>query len=164
MKRTLFRALAAATIAAAVRPAWANDPRATIADLDARLAKIGVPRVDGTDTAGDKTVPALFFGDRKINNNYDVVDGIRKAHGANATVFVRQGDEFVRVSTNVLTPEGKRGVGTVLARNAAYEAVSAGKQYCGPIDVLGRQFDACYNPIRDGSGKIIGVSYIGHKR
>jgi hypothetical protein len=164
MKRTLLRALAAATIAAAVSPAWANDPKATIADLDARLAKIGAPRVDGTDTAGDKTVPALFFGDRKINNNYDVVDGIRKAHGATATVFVKQGDEFVRVSTNVLTPEGKRGVGTVLARNAAYEAVSAGKQYCGPIDVLGTQFDACYNPIRDGSGKVIGVSYIGHKK
>jgi hypothetical protein len=164
MKRTLLRALAAATIAAAVSPAWANDPKATIADLDARLAKIGAPRVDGTDTAGDKTVPALFFGDRKINNNYDVVDGIRKAHGATATVFVKQGDEFVRVSTNVLTPEGKRGVGTSLARNAAYEAISAGKQYCGPIDVLGTQFDACYNPIRDGSGKIIGVSYVGHKK
>ena len=120
--------------------------------------------MDGTDTAGDKTVPALFFGDRKINNNYDVVDGIRKTHGATATVFVKQGDEFVRVSTNVLTPEGKRGVGTALARNAAYAAVVKGDAYCGPIDVLGTAFDACYNPIKDASGKIIGVSYIGHKK
>lgn len=149
----------------AAGPALANvDPKATIADLDARLAKIGAPRVDGTDTAGDRTVPALYFGDRKINNSYHVVDGIRKAHGATATVFVKQGDEFVRVSTNVLTQEGKRGVGTVLARNAAYEAVSAGKQYCGPIDVLGTAFDACYNPIKDAKGQIIGVTYIGHKK
>lgn len=142
----------------------AADPKATIADLDARLAKIGAPRLEGTDKAGDKEVPAIFFGQRKINNNFDVVDGIRKDHQATATVFVRTGDEFVRVSTNVLTPEGKRGIGTQLARNAAYDAVTKGQQYCGPIDVLGTAFDACYNPIKDGSGKTIGVSYIGHKK
>lgn len=148
----------------AVTGAQAYDPKATIADLDARLAKIGAAKVDGTDKVADKDVPALYFGERKINNNYDVVDAVRKAHNATATVFVKQGDEFVRVSTNVLTPEGKRGVGTQLARNAAYEAVSKGRQYCGPIDVLGTAFDACYNPIKDAGGKIIGASYIGHKK
>jgi len=147
-----------------VGSAHAADPKATIADLDARLAKIGVAKVEGTDKAGDKTVPALYFGERKINNNYDVVDGVRKAHDATATVFVKDGDEFVRVSTNVLTPEGKRGVGTQLARNKAYEAVIKGTQYCGPIDVLGTAFDACYNPIKDAGGKLVGVSYIGHKK
>ncbi|MCZ8219327.1 MAG: Cache 3/Cache 2 fusion domain-containing protein [Acidovorax sp.] len=144
--------------------AYANDPKATIAELDARLAKIGAPRVQGTDTVAGKPVPAIFFGERKINNNFDVVDSIRKSHQATATVFVKDGDEFVRVSTNVLTPEGKRGLGTQLARNAAYEAVSKGQQFCGPIDVLGTAFDACYNPIKDAGGKIIGVSYIGHKK
>lgn len=157
-------ALAAALMAGMYTAAHAADPKATIADLDARLAKIGAPKTDGEEKVADKVVPALFFGERKINNNYDVVDAVRKAHGATATVFVKSGDEFVRVSTNVLTPEGKRGVGTQLARNAAYEAVNTGKQYCGPIDVLGTAFDACYNPIRDSSGKIIGASYIGHKK
>ena len=164
MKSFSLGLVAFAAFAALSSPVLANDPKATIADLDARLAKIGTPRVDGTDTAGDKTVPALFFGERKINNNYDVVDAVRKTHGATATVFVRQGDEFVRVSTNVLTPEGKRGIGTQLARNPAFEALSAGRQFCGPIDVLGTAFDACYNPIRDGAGKVIGASYIGHKK
>jgi hypothetical protein len=144
--------------------AYANDPKATIADLDARLAKIGAPKIDGTELVAGKTVPAIFFGERKINNNYDVVDAVRRTHNATATLFVKDGDEFVRVSTNVLTPEGKRGVGTQLARNAAYAAVIAGKQYCGPIDVLGTAFDACYNPIRDAAGRIIGVSYVGHKK
>ena len=157
-------ALTAAALFASATAAQAYDPNATIADLDARLAKIGAAKVDGTDVVGDKTVPALFFGERKINNNYDVVDAIRKTHQATATVFVKSGDEFVRVSTNVLTPEGKRGVGTQLARNAAYAAVIAGNQYCGPIDVLGTAFDACYNPIKDGKGTIVGVSYIGHKK
>lgn len=72
-----FTALAAtATLMfAAVTAAQAYDSKATIADLDARLAKIGAVKVDGTEKAGDKTVPALFFGERKMNNNYDVVDG-----------------------------------------------------------------------------------------
>ena len=163
MKRALLGATAV-VMCAAFGAAHAEDPKATIADLDAHLAKIGAAKLDGTEKAGDKTVPALYFGERKINNNYDVVDAVRKAHNATATVFVKDGDEFVRVSTNVLTPEGKRGVGTQLARNKAYEAVIKGTQYCGPIDVLGTAFDACYNPIKDASGKLVGVSYIGHKK
>jgi hypothetical protein len=144
--------------------ALASDPKATIAELDSRLAKIGAPRIEGTDEVAGKTVPAIFFGSRKLNNNFDVVDGVRRSHNATATVFVKDGDEFVRVSTNVLTPEGKRGVGTPLARNAAYAAVSKGETYCGPIDVLGTAFDACYNPIKDAGGKVIGVTYVGHKK
>ncbi|MBC7992478.1 MAG: Cache 3/Cache 2 fusion domain-containing protein [Rhizobacter sp.] len=162
--KTYPHAIAAAALFAACLSAHAYEPKATIADLDARLAKIGAPKIEGTDAVGGKAVPAIYFGERKINNNYDVVDAVRKAHNATATVFVKDGDEFVRVSTNVLTPEGKRGVGTQLARNAAYAAVSKGEQFCGPIDVLGTAFDACYNPIKDASGKIIGVSYIGHKK
>ena len=144
--------------------AHAADPKATISDLNARLAKIGEPKLSGADPVAGKSVPALYFGDRKINNNYDVVDSIRKSHGATATVFVKDGDEFVRVSTNVLTLEGKRGVGTVLARNKAYEAVVNGRSYCGTIDVLGAEYDACYDPIKDAQGHLIGVSYVGHKK
>lgn len=162
MKTLRLPLIASLVIAAA--GAQAADPKATIADLDARLAKIGAPKIDGTDEVAGKSVPAIYFGARKINNNYDVVDAVRKAHQATATVFVKSGDEFVRVSTNVLTPEGKRGVGTQLARNAAYEAVSKGQQFCGAIDVLGTAFDACYNPIKDASGQIIGVTYVGHKK
>lgn len=162
--RRSFLHLTVLALLGAAGTAWAEDPKATIADLDARLAKIGPARIEGTDTVAGKTVPAIYFGARKINNNYDVVDAVRKAHNATATVFVKDGDEFVRVSTNVLTPEGKRGIGTQLARNKAYEAVTKGEQFCGPIDVLGTAYDACYNPIKDAGGKIIGVSYIGHKK
>ena len=144
--------------------AQSNDPKATIAELDARLAKVGAPRVEGTDKAGDKEVPALFFGPRKINGNYDAVDDIKKKTGATATVFVKEGAEFVRISTNVLTPEGKRGVGTTLAKAKAYEAVSKGQSFCGDVDVLGTAFNACYNPIKDASGGVIGATYVGFKK
>ncbi len=160
IKHTITTAL---VLLLATGHAQANDPKATIAALDARLAKIGAPKIEGTDKAGDKTVAAMYFGARKLNNNYDVVDEIKKTTGATATVFVKEGDDFIRISTNVLTPEGKRGVGTALARAKAYEAVSKGEQFCGAVDVLGTPFDACYNPIKEGA-KVIGVTYVGFKK
>lgn len=144
--------------------AYAGDPKATIVTLDERLAKIGAPKIEGTAKAGDKEVPGIYFGTRRINNNYDLVDDIKKQTGATATIFVKSGDDFIRVSTNVLTPEGKRGVGTALARAKAYEAVSRGEQFCGDVDVLGTPFSACYDPIKDASGKVIGVTYVGFKK
>jgi hypothetical protein len=162
MKRITLIAAFATLLAGAAHAA--DDPKATIAALNERLAKIGAPKVDGTDKAGDKQVPAIYFGARKINNNYDVVDEIKKSSGATATVFVKDGDDFVRVSTNVLTPEGKRGVGTALAKAKAYEAVNKGESFCGDVDVLGTPFAACYNPIKDGGGKVIGVTYVGFKK
>lgn len=154
----------AALLVLAATSAYANDPKATMAALDARLAKIGEAKLEGTEKVGELTVPGLFFGARKINNNFDVVDEIKKSSGATATVFVKHGDDFVRVSTNVLTPEGKRGVGTTLAKAKAYESMNKGDQFCGPVDVLGTAFDACYNAIKDKGGKVIGASYIGFKK
>ncbi|MEY4766958.1 MAG: hypothetical protein RI907_3631 [Pseudomonadota bacterium] len=158
------RLLAALSLTVLTATAWANDPKATIEDLDARLRQLGAVKVDGTERAGDKQVPGLFFGARKINNNYDLVDDIKRKSGATATVFVKDGDEFVRVSTNVLTPEGKRGVGTLLARAKAYEALKGGQPFCGDVDVLGTAFSACYHPIKDAQGTVVGASYIGFKK
>jgi hypothetical protein len=145
--------------------ASADDAKSVIAVLTDRLVKLGAPHVEGTEKAGaDKMAPGLYFGARKINNNYDAVDDIKKTYGATATVFVRDGDEFVRVSTNVLTPEGKRGIGTSLARAKAYESVSKGQQFCGDVDVLGTPFNACYSPLKDASGKIVALTYVGFKK
>jgi hypothetical protein len=156
--------IAACVLVLAAGAARAQDTQAAIKALDERLMKIGAPKIEGTDKAGDKTVPAIYFGARKINGNYDVVDEIKKSLGATATVFVKDGDEFVRVSTNVLTPEGKRGVGTQLARNKAYEQVVKGDTFCGAVEVLGAPYDTCYHPIKDAGGKVIGVTYIGFKK
>lgn len=163
MKHLLITAATALTLAATATHAN-DDPKAAIAALEARLSKIGAAKVDGTEKAGEKSVSGLYFGARKINNNYDVVDEIKKSTGATATLFVKEGDDFVRVSTNVLTPEGKRGVGTTMAKAKAYEAVSKGDLFCGPVDVLGTPFDACYNAIKDAGGKVIGATYVGFKK
>jgi hypothetical protein len=101
MKAFVFAAALFSLMVGAAQAAE-GDPKATIAALNERLAKIGAPKLEGTDKAGDKTVPAIYFGARKINNNYDAVDEVKKTSGGTATIFVKDGDDFVRVSTNVV--------------------------------------------------------------
>jgi hypothetical protein len=161
MKRKLMLAVVTAL---GVASAHASDPKVTITRLNEHLAKLGAPRLEGMDKVGDKQVPALYFGTRKINGSYDVVDVISYQDAATATVFVKSGEDFIRVSTNVLTPDGKRGVGTALARAKVYDAVSKGEEFCGDVDVLGTAYSACYDPIKDGGGKVIGVTYVGFKK
>lgn len=153
-----------ATFALSAGLAHANDPKEAITTLDARLNKLGDAKLEGVEKAGELMVPGIFFGSRKLNNNYDIVDEMKKSSGATATIFVKHGEEFIRISTNVLTLEGKRGIGTPLARAKAYGAVSKGESFCGTVDVLGTSYDACYNPIKDKSSKVVGVTYIGFKK
>lgn len=142
----------------------ANDTKASLATLKAKLNRYGVPKTEGVEEVSGKKVAALYFGKKKINNNFDTVDDVKKAHGGNATVFVRDGEEFVRVSTNVLKDDGTRAAGTTLARNKAYESVIKGDTFCGEVEILGSPYDTCYEPIKDAAGAIIGVYYVGYKK
>ncbi len=155
---------AAALLLLGIGTAAANDPRRAIGVLESQLNRSGAPKVEGRDVLVDAPVPVLFYGNRQVNNSGFAVDEVFKATGAYATVFVKDGNEYVRVSTNVLTQDGRRGVGTRLARNPAYEALQNGQGWCGDIDVLGTAYFACYNPVRDGGGNVIGATYAGFKK
>ncbi len=86
--------------------------------LKADTAKLGAPKIEGKDAVGGKDAPALYFGSTKMNNNFAVVDEIAKdgGEGMAATLFVKGGDEYIRVATNVPNSDGSgRAIGTVLA-------------------------------------------------
>ena len=70
--------------------------------------------VKGEEVVAGKTVPALHFGATKMNNNFVLVDEVQKEAGGTATIFVKSGDEFVRVATNVRKNDGSRAIGTIL--------------------------------------------------
>ncbi len=143
---------------------FANDTGKALDGLKSALQKGGEPKLDGTAKVGDETVPVLFFGSKKINANYDVVDNIKKKFGGTATIFVASGDDFVRVSTNVLKDDGTRAVGTKLARNKAYDAVKKGEKFCGEVEILNAPYDTCYEPIKDAKGTTLGIYYVGYKK
>ncbi len=127
------------------------------ADLEAnlRLLKHEVGRL-GQDFAaeGEK----LMVGGEALNGRNDVVDAVKVVSGGVATLFL--GD--LRVATNVTRPDGSRGVGTRLAPGPAFDAsITRGETYRGRNVILGRDHLTIYEPIRDASGRQIGLWFVG---
>ena len=92
------------------------DPKVAkaMAILKAETAKLGAPKVEGTDQTADKTTPGLYFGSTKVNNDFTIVDKVKAEAGGTATLFVKSGDDYVRVSTNVPGSVHGRALGTIL--------------------------------------------------
>jgi hypothetical protein len=157
-------------------PANAQEARtaASMAALKDKTAKLGAPKIQGIEEVGDKSAPALYFGSTKINNNFTVVDEVAKEGGTGmvATLFVKAGvkqmmvaaaEEYIRVATSVLLPDGRRAVGTVMG-SPALESIKAGHPYHGEVEVLGTQYITDYEPIKDASGETIGAYFVGYKK
>jgi methyl-accepting chemotaxis protein-2 (aspartate sensor receptor) len=82
--------------------------------------------------------------------------------GANATVFVAQGEDFRRVTTSVKKESGERAVGTLLDRKSgAYPVLREGKRFVGRVMLFGRPYMTVYEPVRDAAGRVVAVLYIG---
>jgi hypothetical protein len=92
-----------------------------------------------------------------------LVDEVQKEMKGTATIFVKSGDEFVRVATNVKKDDGSRAIGTILdPKGNAFAAIAKGESYFGDANILGKPYVTGYEPIRDASNKIIGVYYVGY--
>jgi hypothetical protein len=131
--------------------------------LKSMAEKLGPPKIEGTDTVAGKQVPAFYFGSTKMNNNFDLVDEVVKQAGGTATIFVKTGDEYVRVATNVKKEDGSRAIGTVLdPKGKAIVNIAKGEAFFGDVDILGKPYTTGYDPIRDAAGKVIGIYYVGY--
>lgn len=131
--------------------------------LKSKAAKLGAPSVNGEEAVAGRNLPALHFGATKMNNNFILVDEVQKEVNGTATIFVKSGDEFVRVATNVKKEDGSRAIGTVLdPKGKAIAAIAKGESYFGEADILGKPYVTGYEPIRDASNNVIGIYYVGY--
>jgi hypothetical protein len=148
------------------------DPRVAkaMAILKAETAKLGAPKVEGTDQTADKTTPGLYFGSTKVNNDFTIVDKVKAEAGGTATLFVKSGDDYVRVSTNVPGSVQGRALGTILdpaildPKGKAIVNINKGEAFYGEVDILGKLYVTGYDPIKDASGKVIGIWYVGYEK
>jgi methyl-accepting chemotaxis protein len=139
------------------RVAWKAVDQASGATQDVEL---GAMRI-GKQWLGQTTDP---------KHAVPLVDRVRQLIGGAATVFQRmneQGD-MLRVATNVLDDHGLRGTGTYIARRPAHgetnpvlERVLAGETYSGRAFVVDKWYLARYTPVRDASGRITGMLFVG---
>ena len=147
-----------------------RDSHSTLRESTQRLAGLFEKRFsaglsvhpDQPVTVAGVQTPGLNLGSEVLNNNFKEVDDFKTMTAGVATVFVRSGDDFIRISTSVSKQDGTRAIGTVLDRaGPAYGPVISGQSYIGRALLFGRFYMSQYTPVRDSGGKIIAVLYVG---
>jgi methyl-accepting chemotaxis protein len=142
----------------------------TLRDSTQRLSGLFEKRFAGGLTVqADKPVtvagvqtPGLYQGTSVINNDFTEVDNFKQLTAGVATVFVRSGEEFIRVSTSLSKQDGTRAIGTMLDhKHPAYERLLAGQSYVGKAVLFDHNYMTQYTPVRDTSGKVIAVLFVG---
>lgn len=132
--------------------------------LKERVSALGDLSIDGMVDIYGQSVPNLVFGDTALTNNYRLIDDVSSLVGGTATLFVKSGNDFIRVTTNVRQSNDSRAVGTKLdEKGKAIIALRAGQAFHGVVDILGASYITRYDPIYDERGSIIGAYYVGYK-
>ncbi|PKN08748.1 MAG: chemotaxis protein [Deltaproteobacteria bacterium HGW-Deltaproteobacteria-8] len=90
----------------------------------------------------------------------DFVDRIKTLTGLETTIF----DGDTRASTTILK-DGKRVVGTKMDNPKVLETVlQKGEIFLSQNTILGKNYETAYWPLKDGTGKIQGMFFIGKDR
>nr|WP_311968464.1 methyl-accepting chemotaxis protein [Pseudomonas baltica] len=112
---------------------------------------------------GSVQTPSLSLGDGEVlNNDFREVDDFRTMTAGVATVFVRSGSDFIRISTSLTKQDGSRAIGTLLDHaHPAYALLMAGQSYVGRAVLFDRSYMTQYTPVRDASGQVIAVLFVG---
>lgn len=97
-----------------------------------------------------------------IDGRYEYIDKLSKALDVEATIFKKEGDEFVRVITTIIGDDGNRVIGTVLDNQGqAYSKISEKEKYVGEANILGKEYVTEYSPMLSDSGEVIGIYFVG---
>ncbi|QYJ74154.1 methyl-accepting chemotaxis protein [Shewanella sp. FJAT-52076] len=113
-------------------------------------------KVLGQDT------PALMHDKEQINSTKSKVDRYANLTGGTATVFVKDGDDFLRISTSLKKADGSRALGTYLGKtHPAYNVLLQGGQYEGYAKLFGHDYMTVYRAVKNPAGEVVAVLYIG---
>ena len=102
----------------------------------------------------------LLLGAYQINGNYELPDKLTEISGGTATIFMSD----MRISTNVMKPDGTRAIGTTLQGPVADAIFKNGKPFRGEAEILGETYLTAYDPIKNSNGDTIGALYVGVKK
>ncbi|OCL82433.1 methyl-accepting chemotaxis protein [Arcobacter porcinus] len=112
---------------------------------------------------GDFSTSALTINSKIINLNFDIVDEFEQnTKGSVATIFVKNNEDFIRVSTSLKKEDGTRAIGTKLDKShPSYQKVIKGEEYLGSAFLFGKNYMSKYIPLKK-DGEIIGIAFIGY--
>lgn len=136
--------------------------KSSMALLKQRGEALGVPNQTDYVTVKDTQALQIRLGTSAQANSFDLVDGLTNVMGGTATIFSKTGDDYIRVSTNVIK-NGERAIGTKLApQGKAIKKINQQEAYYGAVDILGSPYLTGYEPMFNGAGDVIGIWYVGY--
>lgn len=113
-------------------------------------------------TINGLTVPLLKGGETGLHDNNALSDDFLNRTGAISTLFVRSGNDFIRVATSLRKENGERAMGTVLdTTSPAFAAVTKGEVYRGLALLFGKRYITQYQPVKSSDGQVIGIIFVG---
>ncbi|MBI2994411.1 MAG: Cache 3/Cache 2 fusion domain-containing protein [Gammaproteobacteria bacterium] len=78
-----------------------------------------------------------------------------------ATIFAYDGQDFVRITTTLVTEKGDSAVNTKLDHDTpAYKALIQKRSYTGDVTVFGRKYGANYAPLTSEDGRLTGALFV----
>ncbi|ADL50907.1 methyl-accepting chemotaxis protein [Clostridium cellulovorans] len=98
----------------------------------------------------------LYKGDILINDNFELVDNIKKSAGVECTIFLND----TRINTTIVK-DGKRLIGTKAEEEVLDQVIKNGSEYKGEVEILQVEYKTIYEPIKASNGKIIGMFFVG---
>jgi methyl-accepting chemotaxis protein len=116
-----------------------------------------------TSEANGVQVPTLMKSGKSVHYDHTIPDALSaQSKDSVATLFVKSGNEFIRVSTSLKREDGGRAFGTSLShKHPAYKLVLAGNSYTGTATLFGNIYMTEYTPILDAGGNLIGIRFVG---
>ncbi len=130
----------------------AESGSADATEVAGALAVISVTPVTNN---GKRAGSIVGFDVLKLNNGF--TDDIQSKLGGQATLF----QNGVRVATTVRTAEKARAIGTPVSDQVRADVLAGGQKFRGEAQVVGETFVASYDPLRDPSGKVVGMLFTG---
>ncbi len=115
----------------------------------------------------DGKIVGALYGGVLLNGNNSLVDRIKRIvfegvqfHGEDvgtATIFL----DDIRVTTNVMTKEGRRAIGTILSEEVYNRVIVNREKWVDRAFVVKDWYFTAYEPIIDLSGTVVGSLYVG---
>jgi two-component system NtrC family sensor kinase len=136
-------------------------PRPEGEELSGMVLAAAVPVFDSGHFQG------VLYGGILLNRSAEIVDRVRdtvfqheiyKGQSiGTATIFLKD----IRVSTNVLNPDGSRAIGTVASEEVTRYVLTDGNKWTDRAFVVNDWYITAYEPIEDIFGARVGMLYVG---
>ncbi|WP_027856970.1 methyl-accepting chemotaxis protein [Marinobacterium jannaschii] len=111
---------------------------------------------------GHYEAPLVRHQGDQVNLNFSRVDQFARMTGGNATVFIRYGDDFLRVTTSLKNERGERAIGTLLGKtHPGYRQLLSGQPYIGEARLFGTDYMTKYSPLTGADGQVNAILYVG---